>query len=72
MTCLSTPLNHTTLQRCRPYVIDLGSSNGTLVNGTKIEAQRYYELKPQDCLKFGFSSREYVVMYGEMDTEQEE
>jgi smad nuclear-interacting protein 1 len=53
----------------RPYVIDLGSSNGTMLNGTRVEPQRYYELKAQDCLKFGFSTREYVLMYGEMEVE---
>lgn len=33
------------------YIIDLGSSNGTYLNGERIEAQRYYELKEQDIVK---------------------
>ncbi|KAI6178011.1 3-methylcrotonyl-CoA carboxylase 2 [Aphelenchoides besseyi] len=46
-----------------PYIIDLGSANGTYLNGDRIEAQRYYELKEQDLLKFGFSTREYAVLH---------
>ena len=30
---------------CRPYVIDLESTNGTYVNNQRIESARYYELK---------------------------
>ncbi|CAD5211920.1 unnamed protein product [Bursaphelenchus xylophilus] len=50
-------------KRTLPYIIDLGSSNGTFLNGDKIEPQRYYELKEKDIVKFGFSSREYVVLH---------
>ncbi|PVU98276.1 hypothetical protein BB559_001694, partial [Furculomyces boomerangus] len=50
----------------RPYIIDLGSTNGTFVNGNKIPVQRYYELLPQDVLKFGFSTREFVLMHEEL------
>lgn len=32
-------------RRTLPYIIDLGSGNGTFLNGEKIEAQRFYELK---------------------------
>ena len=28
-------------RRTRPYIIDLGSANGTFVNNKQIEAQRY-------------------------------
>jgi len=49
--------------RVFPYVIDLGSSNGTYLNNTRIEAQRYYELKEKDVLKFGYSTREYVLLH---------
>jgi len=50
-------------RRIRPYVIDLESSNGTYVNGNRIEAKRYVELMEKDVLKFGFSSREYVLLH---------
>lgn len=46
----------------KPYIIDLESINGTHLNGEKVEAARYYELLHQDVIKFGLSSREYVIM----------
>ena len=46
-----------------PYIMDLGSTNGTFLNGERIEAQRYIELREQDALKFGESSREYVLLH---------
>ena len=48
--------------KVRPYLIDLESSNGTLLNGEKIEASRYFEIRNGDVVKFGFSEREFVVM----------
>ncbi len=46
-----------------PYVMDLGSSNGTYLNNNRIESKRYYELREKDMLKFGYSSREYVLLH---------
>ncbi|KAJ3404709.1 Smad nuclear-interacting protein 1, partial [Chytridiales sp. JEL 0842] len=46
----------------KPYMIDLESANGTFINGEKIPASRYVELKVGDTVKFGFSSRDYVLM----------
>ncbi|XP_060936958.1 smad nuclear-interacting protein 1 [Limanda limanda] len=57
-------------RRVRPYVIDLGSGNGTYLNNQRIESQRYYELKEKDVLKFGFSSREYVLLHEFSDTSE--
>jgi len=45
-----------------PYIIDLASTNGTIVNGDKIPAQRYYELRERDLLKFGNSTRDYILL----------
>jgi smad nuclear-interacting protein 1 len=47
----------------KPYVIDLESTNGTFINGERVEGARYYELREKDVLKFGTSSREFVVLH---------
>lgn len=62
----------TTGRRVRPYIIDLASGNGTYLNNQRIEPQRYYELKEKDVLKFGFSSREYVLLHEFSDTSEVE
>lgn len=59
-------------RRVRPYVIDLNSANGTYVNNTRIEPQRYVELIEKDVVKFGFSSREYVVLHEQVKGGEEE
>ncbi|XP_071955351.1 smad nuclear-interacting protein 1-like [Antedon mediterranea] len=53
----------TTGRRVKPFVIDLNSSNGTVVNNVKVEPQRYVELFEKDVVKFGYSSREYVLLH---------
>lgn len=45
-----------------PYIIDLDSANKTILNNEAIEGRRYYQLFEKDVIKFGFSSREYVIM----------
>ncbi|KAF6025411.1 SNIP1 [Bugula neritina] len=47
----------------RPYIIDLGSANGTFINNKAIEAQRYVELREKDTIKFGYSSRDFVILH---------
>lgn len=47
---------------CQPYIMDLESTNGTFLNGVKIDAARYYQLKKGDVIKFGASTREYVLL----------
>jgi len=49
----------------KPYIIDLGSTNGTFLNGERLESLRYYELLEKDVLKFAFSSREYVLLHAQ-------
>ncbi|KKA27985.1 hypothetical protein TD95_003298 [Thielaviopsis punctulata] len=51
-------------ERVKLYVIDLESGNGTRLNGEKIPASRYVELRANDVLKLGKSSTEYVVVLG--------
>jgi smad nuclear-interacting protein 1 len=48
--------------KVKPYLIDLESANGTVLNGDKVPESRYLELRDKDVVKFGLSEREYVVM----------
>lgn len=50
-------------KKVKPYMMDLESTNGSFLNNVKIEPRRYYELKERDIIKFGFSSREYVLLH---------
>jgi smad nuclear-interacting protein 1 len=47
----------------KPYVMDLKSTQGTKLNGHKIDDSRYYELRVGDLLQFGTSSRDYILMH---------
>ncbi|KAF7727775.1 hypothetical protein EC973_007006 [Apophysomyces ossiformis] len=49
----------------KPFVIDLESTNGTFLNGDQIPATRFVELRAKDVLKFGHSTREYVLLHSE-------
>lgn len=51
----------------RPYLMDLASTNKTYLNSIAIEDSRYHEIKEKDIIKFGMSSREYVVICAEQD-----
>lgn len=48
--------------RVRPYLIDLESANGTMLNKEPVPASRYLELRDKDMIQFGDSTREYVLM----------
>ena len=45
-----------------PYIMDLESTNGTYLNDERIAPARYVELREKDLLRFGNSSREYVMI----------
>jgi smad nuclear-interacting protein 1 len=47
---------------CKPYLMDLKSTNGTFINGTRIDDSRYYELRKGDVLTMGRSDVEYVLL----------
>ncbi|KII90813.1 hypothetical protein PLICRDRAFT_137293, partial [Plicaturopsis crispa FD-325 SS-3] len=47
----------------KPFIIDLESTNGTHVNDETIPVSRFYELKASDVIKFGQSTREYVLLH---------
>lgn len=53
--------------RVKPYLIDLESANGTILNDEKVPDSRYLELRDKDIIKFGHSTREYVVMLAPRD-----
>lgn len=44
--------------QCRPYLMDLESTNGTFINGVRLESARYYELRRGDVITLGASSRD--------------
>ena len=48
--------------RCKPYLMDLKSTNGTFINGERLDDARYYELMKGDVITLGSSSREYVLL----------
>jgi len=50
----------------KPYIMDLASTNGTALNGDRVDDRRYIELRPTDTLRFGLSSREYVLLHDGM------
>jgi len=50
------------LGKVRPYLIDLDSANGTLLNKDGVPPSRYLELRDKDMIQFGHSTREYVLM----------
>ncbi|KAK8055189.1 hypothetical protein PG993_000416 [Apiospora rasikravindrae] len=49
--------------KVKPYLLDLESANGTMLNSKKIPDSRFLELKDKDLVQFGQSTREYVLMF---------
>ena len=45
-----------------PYLIDLNSTNGSFLNGDKIDNNKYYELRDKDSLNFGDKKIDFVLM----------
>lgn len=46
----------------KPYLIDLESTNKSYVNDKEVPESRYYELRSGDTIRFGDSTREYVIL----------
>ena len=46
----------------KSYIFDLGSSNGTFVNKSKIPPRKYVEFRVSDTIKFGESTRKFVLV----------
>lgn len=53
--------------RVKPYLLDLESANGTVLNDEPVPPSRYLELRHKDMILFGHSTREYVVMLAPRD-----
>jgi smad nuclear-interacting protein 1 len=51
--------------RVLPYLLDLESTNGTFLNARQVEPARYVELRAGDVLRFGESTREFVLLFDE-------
>lgn len=47
----------------KPYLLDLKSTNKTYLNGDEIDDSRYYELREQDCIRFGTGKWQYVLLH---------
>ncbi|KAJ4456655.1 putative Smad nuclear-interacting protein 1 [Paratrimastix pyriformis] len=45
----------------RPFLLDLGSTNGTQLDGAAIPAQQHVAVTNKSVFKFGMSMREYVL-----------
>jgi smad nuclear-interacting protein 1 len=56
--------------RVKPYLIDLESANGTMLNGERVPESRYLELRNKDMIQFGSSTREYVLVLAPKAREQ--
>ena len=56
------PMKKDGVLRCKPYLMDLGSTNGTFINGVRIDDARYYELRKGNVITLGSSRREYVLL----------
>ncbi len=53
--------------KVKPYLIDLESANGTLLNKEAVPNSRFLELREKDMVQFGHSTREYVLMLAPRD-----
>lgn len=49
-----------------PYLYDLGGTHGTYVNKKKLPMRAYQKLQPFDTIKFGLSSRYYILRCPEL------
>ena len=44
------------------YIMDLGSTNGTFLNGDKLKPRVYVEILEKDIVKFALSTRDYIFV----------
>ena len=55
-----------------PYLYDLGGTHGTIVNKNKLPTHVYQKIKPFDTVKFGVSSRSFILRCPDLEREEEE
>ena len=55
--------DHTAIATATPYLMDLESTHGTFLNDKCIPPARLIQLFPNDILRFGHSTREYVLLH---------
>jgi len=51
--------------RPEPWIMDLDTTNGTFLNGSRIDGRRYYQLFEGDVITLGSSTRDYVLLCGD-------
>ena len=56
------------IARIRPYIIDLESANGTVLNGSRLPPAQLVQIQSGDMVKIGYSTREYVFIPEDADT----
>jgi len=49
-------------QMVKLYIMDLGSTNGTFLNGDRLKPRVYVELLEKDIVKFALSTRDYIFV----------
>lgn len=49
-------------KRILPFIMHLGSSNGTYLNNEKMQSLEYVQVKKGDVLRFGSSLKEYILL----------
>ena len=50
-----------------PYLMDLGSVNGTFLNGKRVDSARFVELREKDVLTFGSCGKDYVLLHADSE-----
>ncbi|GJQ15059.1 hypothetical protein GpartN1_g7124.t1 [Galdieria partita] len=54
------------------YLYDLQSTHGTFLNKTRVDSKQYYLFHVGELLRFGLSSRQFVLAHGTKEVEEEE
>lgn len=55
----------------KPYLFDLAGVHGTIVNRQKLPPKVYQQVQPFDSIKFGMSSRVFILRCPELEQQEE-